>query len=245
MNCPKCNHYQQEGYECSRCGIIFSRYYEWLAVKEQKKGLEQKAPAKASVGKTLLSLLFYVNPEIGFFTFIGRVLILLGLVGWSYFFITSPMASNYAGESFLHLVNLPFHEFGHIIFRPLGSFMTSLGGTIFQLLMPLICFAVLLFQTRDTFGAAICLWWFGQNFFDIAPYVNDARSLTLPLVGGNVGHSSPYGFHDWEYILTESGLLQYDHTIAKICVASGSTIFLISLFWGAYILYKQYIVLDR
>ena len=109
----------------------------------------------------------------------------------------SPIDKNYANESYMHLVNLPFHEAGHIFFRPFGSFMTSLGGTIGQLLMPLICLSVLLVKTRDTFGAAVTLWWFGQNFFDIAPYINDARSLSLPLVGGNFGHSSPYGFHDW------------------------------------------------
>ena len=43
--------------------------------------------------------------------------------------------------SFWHLVNLPFHEAGHILFRPFGRLMTSLGGSITQLLMPLICLA--------------------------------------------------------------------------------------------------------
>ena len=106
--------------------------------------------------------------------------------------------------------------------------------------MPLVCFTVLLIRTRDTFGASVAMWWFGQNFFDIAPYINDARSLSLPLLGGNTGHSSPYGFHDWEYLLTESGLLRYDHFIAKSCLAAGTAIFLVSFVWGGILLYKQY-----
>ncbi len=108
-----------------------------------------------------------------------------------------------------------------------------------QLLMPLICFVVLLLKTRDAFGAAIALWWFGQNMFDIAPYVNDARALTMPLLGGNVGHSSPYGFHDWEYLLTETGLLNYDHLIASIFVVIGSLLFLLTYIWVGILLFKH------
>ena len=75
--------------------------------------------------------------------------------------------------------------------------MTSLGGSLFQLFIPLVCLFALLVHARDTFGGAVALWWFGQNFFDLAPYINDARSLSLPPVGGNFGNSSPHGFHDW------------------------------------------------
>lgn len=146
--------------------------------------------------------------------------------------ILSP-ASNGAGQSFLHLVNSPFHEAGHLLFRPFGDFVTSLGGTLGQLLMPLICAGTLLLKTRDPFGAAVACWWFGQNFVDIAPYINDARAGDLPLLGGNFGHSSPYGFHDWEYLLTESGLLHLDHHIAWLSHGLGAVIMLLALAWGA------------
>ena len=123
--------------------------------------------------------------------------------------------------------------------------MASLGGTIGQFLMPIVCFTVLLIKTRDTFGASVALWWFGQNFFDIAPYINDARSLSLQLLGGNTGHASPYGFHEWEHLLTETGLLRYDHFIAKLCVLAGTMTLIASLAWGGFLLYKQYRMLAR
>ena len=148
--------------------------------------------------------------------------------------------SNSVGNSFLHLVNLPFHEAGHIIFRPFGAFITSLGGTLGQLLMPTICMSVLLLRTRDPFGASVALWWVGENFLDIAPYINDARSGQLPLLGGNFGHSTPYGFHDWQYLLTESGLLQYDHNLAQAAFAMGTIIMLLSLLWSGLLLGKQH-----
>jgi hypothetical protein len=237
--CPKCNHEQKEGTtECENCGIVFNRYDAWLnargAAKSPPSGTEAP-PVRFSPG----NLLFYVKADESLFVFYGRLVLLIGIVFWGGRFITSPIEGNYAGESWMHLVNLPFHEAGHILFRPFGPFIASLGGTMGQFLMPLICFWVLLLKTRDTFGACVTLWWFGQNFFDIAPYIDDARSLTLPLVGGNTGRSSPYGFHDWEYLLTESGLLAHDHLIAKFSVALGTIIFVLSFAWGGILLYKQ------
>jgi len=99
---------------------------------------------------------------------------------------------------------------------------------------------VFLIKTRDPFGASVTLWWFGENFIDIAPYINDARSLSLPLIGGNFGYSSPYGFHDWEFILNELGLSHLDHALAGISHFSGSILMTLAYIWGIYILYKQY-----
>ena len=118
--------------------------------------------------------------------------------------------------------------------------MTSLGGSVAQVLMPVICLLVFLIKTRDTFAASFALWWTGQNFMDLAPYINDARSLTLPLLGGNTGRTSPYGFHDWEFILRETGLLQYNHVLANLAVTLGTLLMACASVWGGYILFKQY-----
>ena len=118
--------------------------------------------------------------------------------------------------------------------------MSSLGGTLGQLLMPLICLVVFIVKTRDTFAASFSLWWLGINFLDIAPYINDARAGVLPLLGGNTGRTSPYGFHDWEFILNESGLLKYDHQIAEFSYTVGTVLMVAAYLWGAYILFKQY-----
>ncbi|MDP3480967.1 MAG: CHY-type zinc finger protein [Desulfoprunum sp.] len=241
MNCPKCNHEQNaQNIECEKCGIFFAKYYSSIKSKETEASRAHSSQRDTDSEFSFRDLLFYTKAEDDKFSFFGRLVVFAITILWGIKCIASPIESNYAGNSFLHLVNLPFHETGHIVFRPFGSFITSLGGTISQLLMPIICFSVLLIKTRDTFGSSVTLWWFGENFFDIAPYVNDARSLTMPLVGGNFGYSSPYGFHDWEYLLTESGLLQYDHFIAKACFTIGTVLFLISFAWGGTLLLKQY-----
>lgn len=131
----------------------------------------------------------------------ARTLLLVGLGFWTLRFATQPMAV--AGSSVLHLINLPFHEAGHLLFMPFGYFMATLGGSLTQVLVPLVCAVTLLLQTRDPVGASVALWWCGQNFLDLAPYIDDARSLQLVLVSGRTG--AELEGHDWEAILTAAG----------------------------------------
>ena len=79
---------------------------------------------------------------------------------------------------------------------------------------------------------------------DIAPYINDARNQELMLLGGITGREADYGYHDWEFILTEIGLLRYDHTLAHIAYSLGIVLMLISFVWAGYLLFKQYRNLD-
>jgi len=104
---------------------------------------------------------------------------------------------------------------------------------------------VLLVKTRDPFGASVAMWWFGENFLDIAPYINDANRLVLPLLGGNTGQTAPYGFHDWEYILTEAGIVGHAQTIANISFIIGAFTMLTALCWAGYILYQQYLHVEK
>jgi len=218
MNCPKCEASVPTGSdECPHCGIVFAKYEARMRRQEELER-QQSLRSLSRHGASSLPL-------------VGQGFVMLILLWFSWQLIPVSIASNAAGNSFMHLINLPFHEAGHVLFRFFGRFMHSLGGSLGQLLMPLICFVALKFKTKDAFGAAVCLWWFGENFVDMAPYMNDARSLSLPLVGGNFGFSSPYGFHDWEFLLTESGLLKYDHAIAKGSHIIGSLLMLGSLAW--------------
>lgn len=75
---------------------------------------------------------------------------------------------------------------------------------------------------------------------DIAPYINDARAGVLPLLGGNTGQSAPHGFHDWQFILSETGLLGYDQQLARLSSAIGAFLMVVGLTWGGLLLYKSY-----
>ena len=243
MICPKCQFEQKDqNTECLKCGIIFEKYHQRYNSNLKTK-IETNDP-EIGITNFIQILFFSVKPGINPILFIGRIIIFLVMVIWGWKFIFTPLEMNYTSNCFLHFVNLPFHETGHILFCPFGKVIASLGGSFGQLLMPLICFIVFLVKSKDTFGASFALWWFGENFMDIAPYVNDARDLTIPLLGGNTGSTSPYGFHDWEFILTELGLLHYDRILASLAYKTGTILMLISLVWAGYLMFKQYQNID-
>ncbi|MCX5808971.1 MAG: J domain-containing protein, partial [Proteobacteria bacterium] len=130
---------------------------------------------------SLKGLLFSVDEKVNPFFFGGRVFVFLIVLIWGIKFIFHSVESNYAGESFMHNISLPFHEAGHLIFGILGDFMGVLGGTLLQIIIPLVCLGAFL-RRADTFSASIALWWVGQNFIDAAPYINDARKQELMLL---------------------------------------------------------------
>lgn len=188
---------------------------------------------------TLKDWLFAVEESVNPFHFAGRALVWLGLATWGWTFMRTPVKSDSWQESFMHNINLPFHEAGHLIFLPLGEFMTVLGGSLFQVLMPLICAGAFLLKNRDPFGASVGLWWAAQSLMDVSPYINDARDLEMVLLGGVTGRDVE-DFHDWERILRWLNLLPYDHTIAAVAKGLGSVAMTLALAWGAYVLVLQY-----
>lgn len=160
------------------------------------------------------------------------------MVWWGCRFIVAPLDTNYTGESVLHLINLPFHEAGHLIFMPFGRFMMFFGGSLGQVVMPMVCLGTFLVKTRDPFGASVALWWTGQNFMDIAPYINDARAMDLILLGGVTGKETDG--HDWNNILTMLGLLEWDHGLAQLAYNFGIVLMLVSFAWGSWLLLRHH-----
>ena len=134
-------------------------------------------------------------------------------------------------DAFLHLPNLIFHEAGHVILMPFGEFASVLGGSLFQLAIPLVCAGAFLRQHGNQFGAAVCTWWAGQNLVDLAPYIADARRLQLPLLGGVTG--AEVEGHDWEYLLTALGWLHLDVTLGRTAHFLGVAVMTASIVWAA------------
>lgn len=123
----------------------------------------------------------------------------------------------------LDSVDLAVHETGHLVFGPFGEFIGVAGGTLGQLIMPLI-FVVYFWRRGDRHAATVALWWMGQSLWNVSVYAADARSQALPLVGG--------GEHDWAYMLGRLGLLDLDARIARLIRLTGVALYLAALFLG-------------
>jgi hypothetical protein len=183
------------------------------------------------------ALVTHVEPA-GGVAVAARALLLAGLVAWSLRFFAHALEPVYLCGSFMHLVHLPFHEAGHILFMPFGSFPMSLGGSLTQVLVPLVCLGTFLVKTRDTFGAAVALWWAGQSLMDVAPYIADARALRIVLLGGRTG--AEVEGHDWEAILSALGWLRYDILLGRLANLLGIALMIAALAWGASVVARQH-----
>lgn len=240
MICPKCHYEQLDGQpECQRCGVVFSKIRE-LRDEEGRPVAADPVAVRGRDWTALLKELLFPEPADANPLAVGARGLLLAFVAvWSFSFLFASIQSNDVGGSFMHLVNLPFHEAGHIIFSPFGRFLQVAGGTLGQLLMPAVCMAVLLLRTRDPFGAGMAQWWLAESFMDIAPYINDARALNLILLGGVTGRDVA-DYHDWEYLLRSLGLLRMDHTLAWLSQGLGIVLMLAALGWAGANLWIQF-----
>ncbi len=121
--------------------------------------------------------------------------------------------------SFLDLVDLPIHETGHLLFRPFGEFMSIAGGSLFQILLP-GAFVFYFWWRHQFYAAFIVLFWVGQSVLNVYVYAADAVVMQLVLTSGFTG--SEGSFHDWNYMLTRTGLIGSTKMVAGIIRAIGT-----------------------
>lgn len=126
-------------------------------------------------------------------------------------------------------VNLVTHEAGHFFFSWFGFTLGILGGTLGELLVPLLI-GFYFFRQRHTTGVAFCAFWFFENFPYIGRYMADARTVSLPLVGS--------GAHDWEILFTQWDLMIHDRAIGGAVTTIGWVGMLASVAWIAWMARK-------
>lgn len=121
---------------------------------------------------------------------------------------------------FVDGANLLFHEAGHVFFGLLGETIGFLGGTLGQFVFPSAAILRFLIEGKR-FEAAVCGIWFGENWMYVGIYMADARSMSMPIVGG--------GIHDWNWLFARWGLLDRCEAIGQIAHVLGSLIVVASL----------------
>ncbi len=107
----------------------------------------------------------------------------------------------------LWLVDLGFHELGHMLSEPLPEGLTAAMGSVTQICVPLGLALLFLLHRRDPLAAGVCLAWAATSAVDVSLYIADAPYERLQLIGGE---------HDWASLLGPEHLdaLAAAHTIA-------------------------------
>ncbi|NKB33599.1 MAG: hypothetical protein GKR91_10930 [Pseudomonadales bacterium] len=241
ITCPKCNYKRQDTDksskdECPSCGLIFSKWLQNLVDEPEHGDFENTISQRTNFGPSLLKFFFRPRESIGKPELFGYGILWLVFAWWGIGFVMMDFQTSEIMRSWFHNVDLIFHEAGHMIFMPFGRIMSIMGGSLFQILVPLILMFAFLIKNKDSFGASLSLWWVEQSMMDIAPYIADARALRLPLLGGTTGADS-IGRHDWRMILGNWGQLQNDTQIAATVDFLESGVLLIALAWGVIMLF--------
>lgn len=133
--------------------------------------------------------------------------------------------------SFLDLVDLPIHETGHLIFRLFGEFMMIAGGSLFQVIFPAV-FVAYFYWHGKYYSAGIVLFWVGQSIINVWIYASDAVVMQLVLTSGFTGTEG--SFHDWNYLLTETGLIGSTKTVASIIRLAGTLVIITAGIFSIY-----------
>lgn len=156
---------------------------------------------------------------------VGRIILFIAIL-----FLTWQLIQNPQHWIVLDYATLAFHEGGHLLFLPFGTFMHILGGSLFQLMVPLF-FTLYFFLQRQQFSSLFCLFWLGNSFINLSTYVKDAAAMALPLLGGDGA------IHDWNWLLTQTNLLNFDQVIGTIifligcfCIVGAIVLMIIVLF---------------
>jgi hypothetical protein len=124
----------------------------------------------------------------------------------------------------LSLVDLGFHELGHLVMYilPIHEVLTAAMGSVFQCAVPLGIAAYFWSARRDAIGAIACIVWSATNFQDVSVYIADAPVQRLQLLGGE---------HDWGTILGPQhfDIVRSAGTIANVVRTVGLVLWLVAV----------------
>ncbi|HXV10503.1 MAG TPA: hypothetical protein VD839_06835 [Burkholderiales bacterium] len=241
--CPKCAHERAPGETgpediCAACGLIFSKY---LKSRLAPAAPLAATPADDDAGEGWLARLkeaaLYVPDEVDALYVYARAALLAALIVYGIRLAAMDVPSWEMAGSLIHAPMVPFHEFGHIFFRPFGEFMTHLGGALFQAGLPLVLGGIFLVKNRDPFAAAVMLWWSAAAVMDTAPYVYDAQVPQHILLTGRTGDT---GAHDFIDVLGDLGLLGRAQAVGRLTHGFGVVMLIASFVWATAIVWRQY-----
>lgn len=135
------------------------------------------------------------------------------LLGWFAFVRGDPVPV-------LWLVDLGFHELGHLLTYPFPDVVTAMMGSVTQVAVPWALAAYFFAGRGDFLGGTFCLTWAGTAAQNASVYIADAPWQELQLIGGS---------HDWGFVLGHFGAVHRAADIAAVVKGAGGVMVAIAL----------------
>lgn len=136
----------------------------------------------------------------------------------------------------MHLINFGVHEVSHLLTIFLPPLFTALAGSLGEISFTFLLLFVAI-RAKSYFAAIFTSLWVMLGFISVGRYVADARAQQMQLMGPGENLQ-----HDWNYILSQLGLLEHDILIGGILRWIGISIGVCALSFGLYIIAARLLV---
>jgi len=106
----------------------------------------------------------------------------------------------------------PLHEGGHLLFALFGRTLHILGGSFWQVMIPVV--ACVVAARQKSFFSTVYLALAGVNAIALSSYIYDAPYRSLPLLGPKEGH-------DWYNLLIHWQMLDSAEDLSNVAYFGG------------------------
>jgi len=125
----------------------------------------------------------------------------------------------------IDMVDLFIHEAGHLVFRLFGQVLYFMGGSLFQIILPVV--TAIVFGRNNFRSLMFTLYWIGQSMVNVSIYIGDAPYQRLPLI-------SLHALHDWHWLMVEMNWMDDIEMMASVVNVLGILVCATGIFIGLY-----------
>ena len=130
----------------------------------------------------------------------------------------------------MDMVDLFIHEAGHFFFSLFGQIIYFMGGSLFQIILPVATSIV--FARSSVRSMSFTLFWIGESIVNVSIYIADAPYKRLHLI-------SRHATHDWNWLSIRLGILNDAETISSIVNFIGILTCIGAIIVGVYCIIKD------
>ena len=164
----------------------------------------------------------------------------LYIVGWILFlglFVSlinfTPASINNPVVAGMYLIDFCVHEVSHILTSAFPPIITAAAGSIGEVSFTILLF-IAVFRSKSYFAVVFAGLWVMLGLMSFGAYVADAKAQAIPLIS-----MSETAKHDWNYVLTQLGWLDWCTQIGNTIRTIGITVGVASLLFGVYLMYRE------